>query len=195
MALLHTVTELSRKRHEDPVIVRYLDFQQQAAVLEQQLEDLYQYVDSNEDHTLRATAELKRKAALLYLHCALYDATPDTLLIQQGVTQILNGMAGLLDTGAKNGLIWPLFVAAVEVQPGHTVRFLKDGETTSLHGQAFVLHALDRLSDTLTNVGRTRSVILEIWKAREDRDEYSLSDSGNDWEHFVAPRCGNMSLV
>jgi hypothetical protein len=120
--------------------------------------------------------------------------------VKQSVAEILDGVASLLANGALSGLIWSLFVAAVEVLPDYelNVHLSNDGTPIRIHGQAFVLHALDALSDTLTNIGRIRNVILDIWKAREHAQEpISLggSSQGNDWEHFVAPHCRNMSLA
>ncbi|KAF2650648.1 hypothetical protein K491DRAFT_720571 [Lophiostoma macrostomum CBS 122681] len=200
VALLHKITELNRRRRDNAAIVENVDFQRDAATLELELEHLDQTNISSGDSTLKAIADMKKTAAVLYLHCTLYDAAPTTPLVKQCVAEILDRLATLLLEGALSGLIWPLFVAAVEVLPDHelSMPMSKDGAVTRIHGQAFVLHALDVLSDTLTNIERTRNVILGIWKAREnapDSESHGDGSQWNDWEYYIAPHCMNMSLA
>lgn len=178
-------------------------FSQRAASLAYKLENLVQEPDDCEDSTLRTAAELKRLAAVLYLHCALYGASPSTPLVTDYVRTILLHVSELLDRRAVVGITWPLFVAAVELDPLNDEIWSDSNKETVIHGRPLVLRALAAMAEsTVSNVARTRAVIAKIWQAR-DLDMLQGSSAGssrdpascNDWEWYVAPISTAMSLA
>ena len=200
-SILSSITELSRTRRQVVAEAAKLTLVQRAASLACQLENLVQQTDDGEDGTLRTAAELKRLAALLYLHCALYGGSPATPLVSEYVHMILLCVSGLLDRGSVVGITWPLFVAAVELDPAND-EVWSEGEAV-IHGRPLVLRALAAMAEsTVSNVARTRAVIAKVWQAR-DLDMLQGSSAGsprdsascNDWEWYVAPISTAMSLA
>ncbi|KAK6225540.1 hypothetical protein QIS74_01587 [Colletotrichum tabaci] len=164
----------------------------------------------SDDMIIRNTVELKRLTAELYLHSALNDSTPTTPIIRQNVKKILRLVAMLLGAGVKAGLTWPLFMAACQLDPTEELEWetedldYKDDDDVAVphHARPFVLYVLEKLSDSLSNVTRTRSVIEKVWKQREaasflsyDRQQSPSPKAFNDWARFVAPLCHNISLA
>ncbi|KAF2083891.1 C6 zinc finger domain protein [Saccharata proteae CBS 121410] len=200
VSIVCAVTELSRLRMQDPTVSTKADFAIRAESLEHQLSNLVQVVREPEDETLRRSAEVKRLTAVIYLYCALHGASPTTLLVGENVREILQHFIYFLNQGVIAGLTWPLFVTAVELDT------LEDEIGTDelgqpIYGRQLILKVLDRMSQSsVANISRTRSVISQVWNARE-LDECSNSlpsedlDLRNDWERFVAPVSGNMSLA
>lgn len=199
VSILSTITELSRSRrqhmNEDDT-----SFFRRAASLEYRLDHLQQVAADPTDSTLLAAADLKHQAAILYLHCALYGASPSTPLVVQLVQEILHQVAELIDQGVVASMTWPVFVAAVELDP------LNDEIGTDakpISGRALVLRALAAMTKSaVTNVTRTRAVISKVWQTRDintrgthldepQGDELDL----NDWERYVAPVSNAMSLA
>lgn len=183
---------------------------QQAAALESDLETL-RYVDQTilDDDQLTKSAELKRLAAELYLHCALYNASPTTPFVVERVRLILHQVSDFLQMGVVAGLSFAVFVSAVELDPLHDEIFLDQETGDSVYGRPLILAALDAMScSSLSNVLRTRAVIQKVWRMRdlhlEESDEWqknrSLRDHTdgslpNDWEYFVVPVSANVSLA
>ncbi|TDZ41530.1 hypothetical protein CTRI78_v009544 [Colletotrichum trifolii] len=161
--------------------------------------------DGDGDDVIRTSVELKRVTVELYLHSALNDTTPATPVIRQGVKKILRLAAVLLRADVKAGLTWPLFMAACQLDPTEELEWTSEepaDEEAPRHARPFVLYALDKLSDSLSNVTRTRSVIEKVWKQREaasflasDRQLSPSPRAFNDWARFVAPLCHNISLA
>ncbi|KAF6830155.1 C6 zinc finger domain protein [Colletotrichum musicola] len=163
--------------------------------------------EDEDEKVVRTSAEMKRLTVELYLHSALNDTSPATPVIRQGVKKILGLVAELLRADVKAGLTWPVFMAACQLDPTEemewtTQDFGDGGSAPPRHARPFVLYALDRLSDSLSNVTRARSVIEKVWKQREAASflapERSVSPGPkafNDWARFVAPHCHNISLA
>ena len=93
------------------------------------------------------------------------------------------------------GLLWPLFVAAAELDPTNDEYAIEE-YSEIIAGRAFVLRALDCLAiSSVTNVSKARQVITEIWQARDEAVEDVPTFQANDWEHYVAQRSSNLSLA
>ncbi|KAG9518574.1 C6 transcription factor, partial [Aureobasidium melanogenum] len=205
VSILCEITELSRQHRSRPGICLLPDFQYQAASLERRLCSLRQRVFGEEDDLLQLSAELKRLAAELYLHCALNGATPAMPLVVGHVQQVLRLVSVLLEHGVLAGLSWPLFVAAVELDPMEDLEWAERQDLPDEvpnYARPFVLYTLDRLggSNAIANIAKTRSVIERVWLIRS-HDEISdtqgegLAKGQNDWERYVAPLCGGLSLA
>ncbi|KAK2002547.1 hypothetical protein LX36DRAFT_239261 [Colletotrichum falcatum] len=165
--------------------------------------------NETDEESIRPTVELKRLTVELYLHSALNDSTPATPVVRQSVRKILCLVARLLAAGVKAGLTWPLFMAACQLEPTEELEWaadeldeLDDDDEAPRHARPFILYALDKLSDSLANITRTRSIIEKVWKQREAASflssecQPSLSPKAfNDWARFVAPLCHNISLA
>jgi hypothetical protein len=205
VSILCEITELSRQHRSRPDVCLLPEFQFQAASLERRLCSLKQRVFDEEDNLLQLSAELKRLAAELYLHCALNAATPAMPLVVGHVQQILHLVSVLLEHGVLAGLSWPLFVAAVELDPLEDLEWaemedLPDGVPN--YARPFVLYAMNCLgeSNAIANIAKTRSVIERVWLIRS-HDDFSnthvegLEKGQNDWERYVAPLCGGLSLA
>ncbi|KAL4788523.1 fungal-specific transcription factor domain-containing protein [Aspergillus varians] len=193
VSILSEITELSR---ESSTLRTTTAFQAASAALERRLGELNQNVYDVDDRVLGQVAESKRLAAELYLHCALNGTKPSTPWVADQVCRILLLVAEILEIQVVPGISWPLFVAAVELDPEHDFQ-LESGSATEgspRYARSFVLYALDRLAGSMGNVTRTRSVIEKVWQARELQPEGS-SMAQNDWENFVAPLCGSLSLA
>lgn len=194
ISILSEITELGL---QDLASRQSMEFQTATATLEARLASLEQRVWDTDDTVLTQSAELKRLAAELYLQCALNGADPSLPWVAEQVCKILRLIAVLLDSQLVSGISWPLFVAAVELDSDY------DFQSSSYYGDApryarpFVLYALEKLAGSMVNVRRTRSVIEKVWQTRE-LEEMSGPEGDiehNDWEHFIAPLCGNMSLA
>ncbi|WYZ36992.1 hypothetical protein EsH8_II_000498 [Colletotrichum jinshuiense] len=164
-----------------------------------------QLKSESEDEIIQNTVELKRLTVELYLHSALNDSTPTTPVIRQNVKKILRTVKILLQADVKAGLTWPLFMAACQLDPTEELEWAAENQgddEVPRYARPFVLYALDKLSDSLSNVTRTRSVIEKVWKQREaasflpsDRQLSPNPKAFNDWARFVAPLCHNISLA
>ncbi|KAL4895161.1 C6 zinc finger domain protein [Aspergillus ambiguus] len=204
VSILSSITELSRTRRQLSSDSARASFSLCAASLERKLENLVQEIDDDDDDSLLSAAELKRLAAVLYLHCALYGASPATPLVVSYVRRILRIVSDLLDSGSLVSMTWPVFVAAVELDPVHDEVWAEPGENAAAtHGRPLVLRALAAMAESsVSNVARTRAVIVKVWQAR-DNDMLKGSPveasndptSCNDWEWYVAPISTAMSLA
>lgn len=194
--ILSKITDMSRERRGLDSNEARASFAMRAASLERQLEHLVQEVGDGDDDILASAAEAKRMAAVLYLHCALYGDNPTTPLVVDYVSKILHLVSDLLDRGALPSVTWPVFVAAMELDPSRDeIRLDPDGEVVS--GRATVLRALAAMSEsTIANIARTRAVIVQVWQAR-DQDLVKGPALGqcNDWEWYVVPVSDAMSLA
>ncbi|KAK6002620.1 hypothetical protein QM012_001370 [Aureobasidium pullulans] len=205
VSILCEITELSRQHRSRPGICLSPEFQYKAASLERRLCSLRQRVFDEDDDLLQLSAELKRLAAELYLHCALNGATPAMPLVVGHVQQILRLVSVLLEHGVLAGLSWPLFVAAVELDPMEDFEWAERqdlADDVPNYARPFILYALDRLcgANAIANIAKTRSVIERVWLTRS-HDEIpetpveALEKGQNDWERYVAPLCGGLSLA
>lgn len=197
-SILSSITELSRSRTSISDSSRP-SFFERAASLEHNLNHLVQKTDGD-DQTLRSVAELKRLAAILYLQCALYGASPSTPLVIGYVRKILSMVSDLLECASLVSVTWPVFVAAVELDPLND-ELWSDANGEGVHGRPLVLRALAAMAEsTVSNVARTRAVIVKVWQSRdvdmlkgsaEARDPTTC----NDWEWYIAPISSAMSLA
>jgi hypothetical protein len=205
VSILCEITELSRQHRSRPGVCLLPRFQYQAASLERRLCSLRQRVFDEEDNLLQLSAELKRLAAELYLHCALNGATPAMPLVIGHVQQILRLISVLLEHGVLAGLSWPLFVAAVELDPMEDLEWAEREDLPDQvpnYARPFVLYALSCLGDSnaIANIAKTRSVIERVWLIRSHDDLSQTQAEGlekgqNDWERYIAPLCGGLSLA
>ncbi|RDW78591.1 Zn(II)2Cys6 transcription factor [Aspergillus mulundensis] len=195
VSILSDITELSRTRRRLASKSDKDEFSSNAAALNRRLEELVQDVDED-DAALQAIAELKRLAAVLYLHCALNNASPTTPLVVDYVRKILKLVSDMLDAGTYVGLAWPVFVAAVELDSLND-ELWKDDDGNVVFGRPLVLRALAAMAEfNILSVARTRAVIVKVWQVRDNVLTLPLGDaSDNDWECYVAPFSTAMSLA
>ncbi|KAL4921495.1 hypothetical protein BDW62DRAFT_208463 [Aspergillus aurantiobrunneus] len=163
VSIIADVTELSRNRPQMTSDLDRAALSLKAATLCHQLEELVQDEDEGED-ALQTLAELKRLAAILYLHCAVHNASPTTPLVVSYVRRILRLVSEVLDAGAYVGLAWPVFVAAVELDPLNDGLW-NDDSGSDVYGRPLVLRALASMSESnILSVARTRAVIMKVWQ-------------------------------
>lgn len=116
----------------------------------------------------------------------------------QLVCEILNRVSELIDQGVVASMTWPVFVAAVELDPLNDDIGTNAGELP-ISGRALVLRALETMArSAVTNVTRTRAVISKVWQMRDMNTASDLEDDQpglNDWERYVAPVSNAMSLA
>lgn len=197
VSILAKITDMSRTRRQHTSEEDKTSYLRRATSLERQLENLTQEVEGGEDKVLALVANTKRLAAMLYLHCALYGADPTTPLVKSYVRQILRLISDLLDQQSMANVTWPVFVAAVELNPSDDEVF-PDSETDSASGRAIVLRSLATMADsTISNIARTRAVITKLWQTRDsDLIKGSAPQNYcNDWEWHVVPISNAMSLA
>ena len=204
VSILSSITELSRTRRQNRSDSARASFSSQAVSLERKLEYLMQETnDDDDDNSLQSAAELKRLAATLYLHCALYGASPSTPLVVEHVQKILCLVSDLLERGCLVGITWPVFVAAVELDPSRDELWSNVDGGRAVYGRPVVLHALAAMAkSSVSNVTRTKAVIAKVWQARDSSmlqcnspDMSHVHLSRNDWERYVAPISTAMSLA
>ncbi|KAF3800198.1 hypothetical protein GCG54_00003725 [Colletotrichum gloeosporioides] len=207
VSIIGEITELSFKYHRLSASTAedcWQDLERQRIRLIAMLQQPKLKSDS-EDEIIRTSVEMKRSTVELYLHSALNDTNPATPVIRQSVKKILRLVATLLRADVKAGLTWPLFMTACQLDPTEELEWAAedlDDEEVPRHARPFILYALDKLSDSLSNVTRTRFVIEKVWKQREaasflssDRQLSPSPKAFNDWARFVAPHCHNISLA
>lgn len=195
VSLLCAITDMSRARRTLDSESSRKNFELRAASLERQLENLVQELEPGEDEVVASAAEAKRLAAVLYLHCALYSACPTTALVARYVRQILRIVSDLLDRGSLSSITWPVFVAAVELDPSQD-EIWTDDNGKPVSGRATVLRALAAMTEsTIANIARTRAVIVQLWQTRDQDLLKAPQTEGNDWEWYVVPISDAMSLA
>ena len=207
-SIIFRITELGRAACSKELSADGFDYQVYA--LEEELESLPyggQRVQSCEedgeditgDALIHGSFELMREAVKLYHRCLLHGASPSTPQVAETVATILERTRDRVAAGITSGLTFPLFVAAVELDPLNddlTFRSeTSDDEVTS--GRRLVLEILQGLSgSSLFNVAKTRAVIRTIWTMRDLRlDEERVAGSQNDWNFYVSPYSSNISLA
>ncbi|EXJ69968.1 uncharacterized protein A1O5_07041 [Cladophialophora psammophila CBS 110553] len=194
VSILSRITELGR---QGPTSRKTAAFHAAAGALERQLDMLRQTVDDTSDDILNQAGELKRLAAEVYLQCALNGAGPSTPWVSQQVSEILRFVSILLESGLFSGICWPLFIAAVELHPDQDPLLCWEAGNAPKYARIFILNALEKLTGSMVNTIRIRTVIEMVWQARELRGvpAGATASPESDWEQFVAPFCGNMSLA
>lgn len=211
--IIFQITELGRTRgHKQPCSDA---FEKQARSLEEELKSLsyrspqVQAVKESGSSTLTvdseidSSSELMREAAKLYHHCLLHDASPSTPLVVETVSRILQSIHEHVQAGCTSGMAFPLFVAAVELDPlSDELVFRSENNCLvreRVSGRRLVLEILEALSGfALFNIAKTRAVIRNIWAMRDlslDEDRGISARAENDWNVYVSPYCSNISLA
>ncbi|KAJ5460670.1 uncharacterized protein N7458_002222 [Penicillium daleae] len=203
VSILFAIMDLSRSRRLMVSDSAKTDFNVKASSLNRKLQCLVQQPNVNvEDRTLQNIAELKKLTCYVYLHCALYDGKPTDWMIKSHVREILKGIVDLIDRDSVSHVIWPLFVAAVELDPLDLELWSDPDTGVTTDGRVLVLSLLARIAKvSVSSVSRTRSVIEQVWQTR-DFNISKASGSGrapssdlNDWEQYVVPVSDALSLV
>lgn len=219
VSILCEITALSRCRAQtdldgvDNITIAFhiptASLEARLGTLQQNVPPTYLYAGGgSDDIILQTSAELKRIAASFYLDCALRSAHPLLPESCMAIRQILRLVALLLEGRVTAGLAWPIFVAAVELDPLEDLDLdlaIPRGSTEMpRHGRPFVLYALDRMAagSSVSNVSQTRTVIERVWQSRDmealqevDSTRVPKARQGqNDWERHVAPFCHGLSL-
>ncbi|PYI14527.1 hypothetical protein BO99DRAFT_394499 [Aspergillus violaceofuscus CBS 115571] len=207
VSILFAIMDLSRNRRGLMASAsEELTFRARASNLQCRLDNLVQKpAVGREDETLSRVAELKRLTCSVYIRCALHGARPCDPAVKAIVHQILAGLSALVAQGsASQAMMWPLFVAAVELDPLDDV--VVGNPSPSIAGEnggrRLVLRLLMEMAKTsVSSVARMRAVIEGVWQRRdfqlhttEDRKMGRFSDL-NDWEVFVVPGSDALSLV
>ncbi|KAK6200108.1 fungal-specific transcription factor domain-containing protein [Scheffersomyces amazonensis] len=164
-----------------------------------------------EEFCFLLSCEIKRLATIIYLESCLLNKGPEDELIQRLVRQIFTLLEFIViknDFKWYSTLIWSVFIASSEIsslgEESEELRYL-------------TLQILDLLeSNTLGNIGRTRKIIMDIWKRRDldhsDENSFgyvrkSIEDNGsvakpglylgfqNDWEKYVVDEDYAISLA
>jgi hypothetical protein len=201
--ILSTITDLSRLRQNNHSVSSEDWFILRTTWLEEELDSLEQVIPGVEEEMLHKAAELKRLSAIVYLHCALNHASPSTLLVKEHVSRILELLASFVDRREMAGMTWPIFVAAVELDPLDDSVCIQHSGRQTVNGRRYILEALNSLLKTsVANAPRTQEAVVKAWNARDlasadDNDYRNVShyEWRNDWERFVAPFSGNLSLA
>ncbi|KAB8262294.1 fungal-specific transcription factor domain-containing protein [Aspergillus pseudonomiae] len=201
VSILFAILDLSRIRPKmDTDLAEEVDFSMRASALNRRLGSLVQVLADPEDRALQAVADLKRLACTVYLHCALYNAEPSTPIVRSLVRRIIQQLSALLKENLIINATWPIFVAAVALDPADGENWPDPVTGELVCGRALVLRALATMAQsTVTSVARVRSIIETVWQSR-DRD-LATGSSGrqssqhNDWEWYVVPLSDALSLL
>ncbi|KAJ5306237.1 hypothetical protein PENANT_c077G06753 [Penicillium antarcticum] len=204
VSIIFAVMDLSRSRRLMVSDEDQMSFSTQAAALSNKLDTLRQesHTGEEEDLTIHKIAELKRLTGIVYLKCALYGAHPAEDTIKTYIRMILKDVIELLALESACHVIWPLFVAAVELDPLDFELWI-DPETGSVtDGRRLVLGLLARMAkNSVSSVSRTRAVIEQVWKSRDFdllksfKQKKASIAALNDWERYVVPLSDALSLV
>lgn len=200
-SVIFKITELARTRNRDNL--SRADYELQVEKLDRELT----LVSSNitileaKDENVRRSVNLKKVSVQLYFHCLLRDADPSTTQVSYLVIEVLHSIHGLIQQGCAAGLLFPLFIAAVELDPLNDERVFEHmGLGTYITGRQLVLETLDAMvGSSLANIERTKAVILKVWRMRdlhtqEEPPVVGLGDV-NDWNTFVSPYTQNLNLA
>ncbi|KAJ4023800.1 hypothetical protein NW766_000023 [Fusarium irregulare] len=200
-SVIFKITELARTRNRNNMSQKEYDVQVEE--LDRELAMVSSNVTALEamDENVRRSVDLKKTSVQVYFHCLLRDANPSTPEVTCLVTKVLESIHSLIQQGSAAGLLFPLFVAAVELDPlqDETI-FLHEGLGTYLSGRQLVLEILDAMvGSSLANIERTKAVILKVWRMRDlhTQRESPLVGMGdaNDWNYFVSPYTQNLNLA
>ncbi|KAF7596849.1 hypothetical protein BBP40_012449 [Aspergillus hancockii] len=199
--VLFSILDLSRTRPRiDSDLNQEVDFSMKASVLNRRLGTLTQALGDPEDRALQAVADLKQLACTIYLHCALYNAEPTTPIVASLVHKILQRLADLLKDHVVVNATYPIFVAAVELDPADGQMWPDSTTGDLLCGRALILKALATMANsTVTSVARARCIIEKVWQSRDSDlvagSSRRQSSKYNDWEWHVVPLSDALSLV
>ncbi|KAJ5925010.1 hypothetical protein N7454_007649 [Penicillium verhagenii] len=104
---------------------------------------------------------------------------------------------GLASAAEAKRVTWPLFVAAVELDPSNDELWSAPDKHKPVSGRSIILQALAAMGEsTISNIARTRAVIVQVWQARDQNLLKAPQMKGlNDWECYVVPVSDAMSLA
>ncbi|KAJ4247827.1 hypothetical protein NW762_013036 [Fusarium torreyae] len=201
-SVIFKITELARTRSRDNLSQEEFDYQVD------ELDRELTFVSSNVtivevmDDNVRRCVELKKTSVQLYFHCLLRDADPATPQVAQLVAKVLHSIHDLIQEGCSVGLLFPLFVAAVELDPLDEDNAFEHRQLGAyITGRQLVLETLDAMvGSSLANIERTKAVILKVWRMRDlntEKDPPVVVGAGdsNDWNTFVSPYTQNLNLA
>lgn len=194
VSIVCSITELGRERPGLPSS----EVEQKSSHLEHRLDTLQQVLPQNAEENLRRCAAVKHVAAQVYLHCALHGSGPRTALVRKLVGAILQNLLAFVQAGKGAGLLWPLFVCAVELDPlDDCYRIDGIGNIRIIYGRSFILGALEHLAQTsLANTIKARQVITQVWSSRDAACGEAVEiEHLSDWDRFVAPFSHSISLA
>jgi hypothetical protein len=200
-SVIFKITELARTRNRDNMSQKEYDLQVEDLDRELVLVSSNVTVVEAMDENVRRSVDLKKTSVQLYFHCLLRDADPSTPQVTYLVTKVLQSIHSLIQQGSAAGLLFPLFVAAVELDPLQDDKiFLHEGLGTYVSGRQMVLEILEAMvGSSLANIERTKAVILKVWRMRDlhTQRESPLVGMGdaNDWNYFVSPYTQNLNLA
>lgn len=203
VSILFSVMDLSRSRQHIVSQEAHVNFKTKATALDNKLEHLKQtHHGQEEDQTIYRVAELKRITCILFLKCALFGGQPSDPVIKTYVREIMNEIFGLLALESACHVIWPLFVAAVELDPLSVELFSSPQTGLMTDGRRLVLELLEEMvKSTVSGISRIRVVIEQVWKARDfnlskpTEPKRSPTPNLNDWEEYIVPVSDALCLV
>ncbi|KAF4446204.1 hypothetical protein F53441_10180 [Fusarium austroafricanum] len=198
-SVIFKITELARARNRD---MSQTEYEFQVGELNRELALVSSNITAVEamDENVRSCVELKKTSVQIYFHCLLWDADPSTPQVSELVIDVLHNIHSLIQQGSAAGLLFPLFVAAVELDPLNDDKIFKhQGLGEFLSGRQLVLETLNAMVGlTLANVERTKAVILKVWRMRDldtQRETPVVNEDLNDWNTFVSPYTQNLNLA
>lgn len=200
VSILFSIMDLSKSRRHMTSEKDQIRFSIRAAAMNNNLQTLLQsYPD---DEIIQQIANLKHLTATVYLNCALYGGRPTDMFVRSKVRTILNEILNLLERESACHVIWPLFVAAVELDPLDNEPWENTITGETIDGRKLVLELLTKMAKaSVSSVTRARLVIEQVWQARDfnisggfEAKSTSISEV-NDWERYVVPVSDALSLV
>ncbi|KAI2971444.1 transcriptional regulator family: Fungal Specific TF [Aspergillus niger] len=161
--------DLSRSRRHVIADEGHEAFNVRASALINRLKDIKQEMRIDGDsQVIQRIAELKRVTSIVYLNCALYGLTPSDSITKTYVRKILKDIVELLAMEPSCQVVWPLFVAAVELDPLDLAIMLDPDTGKMTDGRRLVLELLMKMSkSSVSSVTRARVVIEQVWKSRD----------------------------
>ncbi|GCB27671.1 hypothetical protein AAWM_10556 [Aspergillus awamori] len=204
VSILFSIMDLSRSRRHVIADEGHEAFNVRASALINRLKGIKQEMQIDGDsQVIQRIAELKRVTSIVYLNCALYGLTPSDSITKTYVRKILKDIVELLAIEPACQVVWPLFVAAVELDPLDLAIMLDPDTGKMTDGRRLVLELLMKMSkSSVFSVTRARVVIEQVWKSRDfclskssrERSPASITDL-NDWEEHVMPVSDALSLA
>ncbi|GLA16046.1 hypothetical protein AnigIFM62618_002605 [Aspergillus niger] len=204
VSVLFSIMDLSRSRRHVIADEGHEAFNVRASALINRLKGIKQEMQIDGDsQVIQRIAELKRVTSIVYLNCALYGLTPSDSITKTYVRKILKDIVELLAIEPSCQVVWPLFVAAVELDPLDLAIMLDPDTGKMTDGRRLVLELLMKMSkSSVSSVTRARVVIEQVWKSRDfclskssrERSPASVTDL-NDWEEYVMPVSDALSLA
>ncbi|KAJ5279990.1 hypothetical protein N7478_005362 [Penicillium angulare] len=203
VSILFSAMDLSRSRQHIVSNEDQLNFKINATALDNKLEHLKQELhDQEEDQTIYRVAELKRITCIVFLKCALFGGKPSDPAIKTYVREIMSEVFGLHALESACHVIWPLFVAAVELDPLSVELFSNPQTGLMTDGRRLVLELLEEMvKSTVSGISRIRVVVEQVWKARDFNLSKPIEPKQspipvlNDWEEYVVPVSDALCLV